>query len=240
MSDMKASRRPTSIFLSEALQPIQYISTIIMSVRLIVRRAMGHSSLIVGKDKDVFGVSLFEKWRLVSNSPLLNDCLGNESRFCRGMSSGGDGDVSMDGTNVGRSEKGSTSPRFYKSVSVMSEESAAGTQWFVQLDGRTLKTPSKAKLALPSAGLAYAIAAEWEYQEAQSIRPFTMPLMQLAATAIDRTPLVRSDTIDTLLKYFHTDPALCMAEEDTDLGQFEVEAWKPLIEWFEQVSPLCH
>lgn len=165
--------------------------------------------------------------------------LGGETKMYRpftNRSDGGDGDVRLDGTNVGRSDKGSTSPRFYKNVSVKADISSEGTSWFVQLDGRTLKTPSKAKLALPTEALAHAIAAEWEYQEAKSIRPFTMPLMQLTATAIDRTPFVRSDTIDTLIKYFHTDPALCMIEEDTDLGRFQAEAWQPLMEWFEEVS----
>lgn len=39
-----------------------------------------------------------------------------------------------------------------------------GNGWTVMLDYRTLKTPSKRPMKLPTLGLAKAIAAEWEYQ----------------------------------------------------------------------------
>ena len=48
-------------------------------------------------------------------------------------------------------------------------------------------------LLLPNAALAHAIAVEWEYQSSSSIRAFTMPLMQLATTATDRTPQDREN-----------------------------------------------
>ncbi len=47
----------------------------------------------------------------------------------------------------------------------------------ITLDGRTLRTPARAQLLLPSHALALAVAAEWEWQDAKTIRPFTMPLM---------------------------------------------------------------
>lgn len=52
--------------------------------------------------------------------------------------------------------------RFYKEVKT--READDGNGWTVMLDYRTLKTPSKRPLKLPSLPLAKAIAAEWEYQ----------------------------------------------------------------------------
>lgn len=39
-----------------------------------------------------------------------------------------------------------------------------GNGWTVMLDYRTLKTPSKRPMKLPTLSLAKAIAVEWEYQ----------------------------------------------------------------------------
>ena len=52
--------------------------------------------------------------------------------------------------------------RFYKQVTT--READDGNGWTVMLDYRTLKTPSKRPLKLPTLSLAKAIAAEWEYQ----------------------------------------------------------------------------
>lgn len=52
--------------------------------------------------------------------------------------------------------------RFYEQVTT--READDGVSWSVMLDYRTLKTPSKRPLKLPTLGLAKAIAAEWEYQ----------------------------------------------------------------------------
>ena len=64
---------------------------------------------------------------------------------------------------------------------------ARGTQGggahVVLLDGRTLRTPARNPLALPSLPLALAVAAEWEWQEQRNLRPFTMPIMVRCAAA---------------------------------------------------------
>lgn len=52
--------------------------------------------------------------------------------------------------------------RFYEKVST--READDGNGWTVMLDYRTLKTPSKRPLKLPTLGLAKAIGAEWNYQ----------------------------------------------------------------------------
>jgi len=72
--------------------------------------------------------------------------------------------------------------RVYKQATARAAEGG----WGVALDGRPMRTPTKHELIVPSAALAEAVAAEWDAQQ-DEIRPATMPLTRLAATAIDRT-----------------------------------------------------
>ncbi|XVF60138.1 hypothetical protein PTKIN_Ptkin08bG0019900 [Pterospermum kingtungense] len=123
--------------------------------------------------------------------------------------------------------------RFYKQVST--RESDDGVGWTVMLDYRTLKTPSKRPLKLPTLALAKAIAAEWEYQQTDGIRPFTMPLMKLACTALERVPLTRGKVIENLMKRFDQDLVFCRAPEDNTLTvglhAKQVEKVDPLLAW---------
>ncbi|KAJ6298689.1 hypothetical protein OIU76_019779 [Salix suchowensis] len=132
---------------------------------------------------------------------------------------------SMTGSIVGK--------RFYKQVTT--READDGNGWTVMLDYRTLKTPSKRPLKLPTIALAKAIAAEWDYQQTDGIRPFTMPLMKLACTALDRVPLTRPKIIEHLMRKFSQDLVFCRAPEDNVLtsGVYErqVEKLDPLIGW---------
>jgi ATP synthase F1 complex assembly factor 2 len=125
--------------------------------------------------------------------------------------------------------------RFYKKVTT--READDGNGWTVMLDYRTLKTPSKRPLKLRSLALAKAIAAEWEYQLTEGIRPFTMPLMRLACTALERVPLTRSKIIEHLSRKIHQDLVFFRAPEDNDLTSdvhdIQVESIDPLLEWIE-------
>ncbi|GAB4848036.1 hypothetical protein Ancab_002696 [Ancistrocladus abbreviatus] len=133
----------------------------------------------------------------------------------------------MTGSTVGR--------RFYKQVTTRLADDGNG--WTVMLDYRTLKTPSKKPLKLPTLSLAKAIAAEWEYQQTDGIRPFSMPMMKLACTALERVPLTRPKIIDNLMSKFHQDLVFCRAPNDSDLtrGIYEkqVEKIDPLLNWVE-------
>src|SRR5437016_8851723 len=93
--------------------------------------------------------------------------------------------------------------------------------WGIALDGRPMRTPGRNELIVPSAALAEAIAAEWEAQQGD-IRPATMPLTRLAATAIDRTRAQRELVVAETANYAGTDlvcyraehpPALIRSEE---------------------------
>lgn len=135
--------------------------------------------------------------------------------------------------------------RFYKRVTTREAEDCNG--WTVMLDYRTLKSPYKRVLKLPNLALATAIAAEWDYQETDGIRPFTMPLMKLACTALERVPLTRTKIIEELLKKFHQDLVFCRAPADDDLTrgvlERQMEKLDPLLDWVESefgVKPIVY
>ena len=71
--------------------------------------------------------------------------------------------------------------RFWQAVEVEQE----GGGWGIRLDGKPVKTPAKAPLAVPTPALAEAIADEWRSVEG-TIDPREMPLTGLANAAIDR------------------------------------------------------
>ena len=116
--------------------------------------------------------------------------------------------------------------RVYREVRV----APAGAGWSILLDARTLQTPARAPLLLPRPGLAEAIAAEWDAQ-ADKVVPATMPLMQLAATAIDRTSTLRGRTIDEIVGYAETDLVCYRAERPPDLVARQSATWQPLVDW---------
>lgn len=121
---------------------------------------------------------------------------------------------------------GKTMKRFHKQAGVATVEGG----FAVQLDGRGIKTPAGRKLEVPSERLALAIAAEWDAQ-VDEIRPATMPLTQLASTALDRVGPERAAITEQLLAYAGTDLLCYRAESPSDLVQMQTRAWQPLLDW---------
>jgi len=116
--------------------------------------------------------------------------------------------------------------RVYKSV----ETRPAENGWGIALDGRKLRTPAKRELTVPSTRLAAAIATEWDAQESD-IRPYTMPLTQLATTAIDRTAEKRAEIVTDVASYVATDLVCYRAEHPPALATRQEAVWQPLIDW---------
>lgn len=121
---------------------------------------------------------------------------------------------------------GSAPRRFYKSVAVITGEHG----WGVTLDGKSLRSPAKKDLSLPSRALAAAIAAEWNAQ-GEKVRPQSMPLMQFAATAIDRVGPERARIVADLAGYAGTDLICYRASEPPSLVARESQHWDPLMDW---------
>lgn len=116
--------------------------------------------------------------------------------------------------------------RVYKAVSTR----ATGNEWGVSLDGRPLRTPAKRELLVPSEALAAAIAAEWDAQN-PDIRPQTMPLTRLAATAIDHTATERDKIVAEVANYAGTDLLCYRADHPPALAARQETVWQPLLDW---------
>jgi chaperone required for assembly of F1-ATPase len=106
----------------------------------------------------------------------------------------------------------------------------AGDGWGIALDGRPMRTPARHELVVPSAALAAAIAAEWDAQQ-DDIRPATMPLTRLAATAIDRTRTQRDLVIAEAANYAGTDLVCYRADHPPELVARQQAEWQPLLDW---------
>ncbi len=114
--------------------------------------------------------------------------------------------------------------RFYKEVSV-----AGDGPFAIHLDGRSVKTPKRAVLSLPTRSLADAIAEEWRTQ-GDEVNPATMHLTKLANTAIDRVADRREDVIAQIMAY--TNDHLCYrVSTPADLAARQDAEWNPLLAW---------
>jgi ATP synthase F1 complex assembly factor 2 len=103
----------------------------------------------------------------------------------------------------------------------------------VLLDGRPIRTPARRPLLLPSHLLAAAVAAEWAAQPPSRVRPFTMPLMSLAAMALDQ-PKPAGAVVDGLLRYLDTDSAAVRAPAGAGpLADAQAAAFDPVLAWAE-------
>lgn len=113
--------------------------------------------------------------------------------------------------------------RFYKDATV-------GPDATILLDGRPVRTPARAALALPTAALADAVAAEWAAQ-GEEVLPRTMPLTGLANAAIDRVAADPATFAAGLAKYAEGDLTCYRADAPDSLVEAEAEAWDPLLDW---------
>jgi chaperone required for assembly of F1-ATPase len=126
--------------------------------------------------------------------------------------------------------------RFYKTVDVVPVLDTNGIptdEYKILLDNRTLRTPAGNNLHFPNIGLALTIAAEWDAQKAgnsKGIQPATMPMMTLAATAIDQILPNGYQVKKTCLSYLPTDTALFLtAESDRILLRKQRQHFQPIL-----------
>lgn len=127
---------------------------------------------------------------------------------------------------------GKTAKRFYSKAQAASIDGGDGG-YTVELDGRAVKTPQGHALAVPSRALADALAAEWDAQE-DTIVPDSMPLSQLAITALDRMVSSREDVVFNLAAYGGSDLLCYRADAPQDLVAREAKAWQPLLDWADE------
>jgi len=116
--------------------------------------------------------------------------------------------------------------RFYTLAAVAETEGG----FSVTLDGRPIRTPVGKPLLVPHLSLAEAIAGEWLAQE-DDILPHSMPLTQLASTAIDKLDGNRQTVVEHLLRYCETDLLCYRAELPRDLALRQELVWQPIVDW---------
>jgi chaperone required for assembly of F1-ATPase len=116
--------------------------------------------------------------------------------------------------------------RFYKTATSTPVDGG----WGVTLDGKALRSPAKRPFVLPTEVLARAIADEWQAQ-GEKVNPGSMPLMQFAATAIDRLADDRTALVEEIAGYGHSDLICYRAEEPPSLARRQEEVWQPLVAW---------
>ncbi len=119
--------------------------------------------------------------------------------------------------------------RFYDTAGVEATSGGYG----VVLDGRAVRTPAGAPLALPWRDLAQAIAAEWESQK-DTVDPRSMPLSRLSCASIDKVGPERDGVIERLSRYAGNDLLCYRTGEPLDLADRQEEIWQPLLDWAEE------
>ena len=123
--------------------------------------------------------------------------------------------------------QGRGAKRFYKDVAV---EDRAGEGAALLLDGKSVRTPGKAVLTLPTRALAEAIAEEWRAQ-GERIDPLTMPLTRLANSAIDGVVGREGAVIDDIMSHAGADLLCYRAHGPGELVKAQEKHWDPVLDW---------
>ncbi len=116
--------------------------------------------------------------------------------------------------------------RFWTDVEVVEDQSG----YSIGLDGRSVKTPAKAALTVPSRALADAIADEWRAVEGK-IDPGIMPFTRSANAAIDKVAAQFDDVAEMLAAYGGTDLLCYRAEGPEGLVERQQDGWDPILNW---------
>jgi chaperone required for assembly of F1-ATPase len=116
--------------------------------------------------------------------------------------------------------------RFWNDVEVAAENGG----WGIHLDGRPVKTPARAALAVPTRALANAIAEEWR-SVGEAVDPRAMPLTGIANAAIDRVAPEKDAFAAGLARYAETDLACYRAEGPHELIERQEQSWDSLLAW---------
>ena len=100
----------------------------------------------------------------------------------------------------------------------------------VVLDGRSVKTPAKSGLIVPTRTLAQEIAKEWDAQ-VDDVNPETMPLTRAANAAIDKVAHQFDEVASLIAAYGETDLLCYRADRPQELVLRQETAWDPLLVW---------
>jgi len=116
--------------------------------------------------------------------------------------------------------------RFYKTASVVPIEGG----FAVHLDGKPVRTPGKALLALPTEAAAVLVAGEFA-EQGETINPVTMPVMRLVNTTIDGVANDPQAVLEDILRFASSDLLCYRADAPQGLVERQNEQWDPVIDW---------
>lgn len=116
--------------------------------------------------------------------------------------------------------------RFWKTAEAVAQDES----WAILLDGRAVRTPARATLAVPGQALARAIVAEWDAQ-GEEIDPSTMPMTGFANATVDRVLPALGDFRGLIAAYSESDLLCYRAEEPESLVAAQNAEWDPLLDW---------
>ena len=116
--------------------------------------------------------------------------------------------------------------RFWKTVEISENDQGFG----ITLDGRSVKTPLKTALTVPSKSLAERVAREWEAVE-EKIDPREMPFTRSVNAALDKVSTQHSEVANLIADYADSDLLCYRADTPAELVQRQDDAWEPLLDW---------
>lgn len=116
--------------------------------------------------------------------------------------------------------------RFWKQAEAVERDGA----WTVTLDGRSVKTPAKTLLSVPTQAMAAAIAQEWDAQE-EKIDPTRMPVTRAANAALDKVTPQRGEVAALIAAYGEDDLLCYRATHPAELIARQAATWDPMLAW---------
>ncbi len=100
----------------------------------------------------------------------------------------------------------------------------------VLLDGKSVRTPARHLLAVPSRALAEQLAAEFAAQETH-INPMTMPMLRLVNTALDGVGGNEQAIKEDIQRFAGSDLLCYRAEGPQGLVDRQAEHWDAVLDW---------
>lgn len=137
------------------------------------------------------------------------------------------GDAERDPLRAAQKDQRRALPkRFYKEATFAAAEGG----FAILLDGRPVRTPAGAQLALPSEPAAALVAAEWAAQ-GDAIDPATMPVTRLVNSALDGVARDIAGVAADIVKYLGSDLVCYRAGEPATLVAAQAALWDPVLEF---------
>ena len=116
--------------------------------------------------------------------------------------------------------------RFYATASVAKVDDG----FAVHLDGKPVRTPGKALLALPTEPAARLVADEFAAQ-VEVIDPVKMPVLRIVNTAIDGVAATVDEVLEDVLRFATSDMLCYRADTPQALVDRQGRHWDPVLDW---------